>query len=124
MLINNRLTWVDFDEEGFPRIVLGLASPSVHRSERYAFFKIESTDTFLYFNPESRQWEETFRIRMNEDERRMLHLSKSGFSAKDIAGIMNKSTDTVNFYRKSVYDKLGVKSIIEAVEHANYYGII
>jgi DNA-binding CsgD family transcriptional regulator len=54
----------------------------------------------------------------------MLYLSKSGFSAKDIAEIMNKSKDTVNFYRKSVYDKLKVKSITEAVEHAEHYGLI
>lgn len=124
MLISNRLTCVDIDEDGSPRIILGLATPSVHRSERYVFLKIESTDTFLYFNSESQQWEDTVRIRVNEDERRMLYLSKSGYSAKDIAMMMNKSTDTVNFYRKSVYDKLGVKSIIEAVQHAEYYGII
>ena len=115
MLISNRLTCVDIDEDGSPRIILGLATPSVHRSERYVFLKIESTDTFLYFNSESQQWEDTVRIRVNEDERRMLYLSKSGYSAKDIAMMMNKSTDTVNFYRKSVYDKLGVKSITEAV---------
>lgn len=124
MLINNRLSCVDFDEDGFPRILLGLATPSVHRSERYVFFKIGSTDTFLYFNPTSLQWEDTDRIRFTADERQMLYLSKSGFSVKDIAEIMNKSTDTVNYYRKSVYNKLGVKSIIEAVEHAQHYGII
>lgn len=107
MLISNRLTCMDIDEDGSPRIILGLATPSVHRSERYVFLKIESTDTFLYFNSESQQWEDTGRIRVNEDERRMLYLSKSGYSAKDIAMMMNKSTDTVNFYRKSVYDKLG-----------------
>lgn len=124
MLISNRLTCVDIDEDGSPRIILGLATPSVHRSERYVFLKIESTDTFLYFNSESQQWEDTVRIRVNEGERRMLYLSKSGYSAKDIAMMMNKSTDTVNFYRKSVYDKLEVKSITEAVQHAEYYGII
>ena len=47
MLISNRLTCVDIDEDGSPRIILGLATPSVHRSERYVFLKIESTDTFL-----------------------------------------------------------------------------
>lgn len=124
MLIGNRMAWVDIDEDRFPKIILGLISPSVYRSERYVFCKIKSSDTFLYFNSESWQWEDTGRIRISEDERRMLYLSKSGFSAKDIAEMMNKSTDTVNFYRKSVYDKLGVKSIVEAVEHANHYGII
>jgi DNA-binding CsgD family transcriptional regulator len=124
MLINNRLSCVDFDADGSPKIILGLATPSVHRSERYVFFKIKSTDTFLHFNLTSLQWEDTNRIRITADERRMLYLSKSGFSAKDIAEIMNKSKDTVNFYRKSVYDKLEVKSITEAVEHAEHYGLI
>lgn len=41
----------------------------------------------------------------------MLRLSQSVFSAKEIASIMSKSADTINFYRKCVYEKLDVKNI-------------
>ena len=75
-------------------------------------------------DPETGLWSETYRINVTDDERRMLRLSQSGFSAKEIASIMSKSADTINFYRKCVYEKLDVKNIAEAVAHASHYGII
>lgn len=124
ILFNLKISWLDFDDYGYPNIIFGIGTPSVHRTERNIFLKIESADVFRTFDSETGLWNETYRINVTDDERRMLRLSKSGFSAMEIASIMNKSADTVNFYRKSVYKKLGVKNISEAVSHAVHYGII
>lgn len=125
ILINQKLSWLDIDPHGRPNIIFGIATPSVHRDdERYVFMKIESADIFRYFDPETNLWHETHRIHITDDERRMLRLSQSGYSSKEIASMMNKSADTIAFYRKSVYEKLDVSNIAEAVAHAVHYGII
>lgn len=124
LLVNQKISWLDVDDHGRPNIIFGIGTPSVHRTERNIFFKIESADVFRSFDPETGLWSETYRIHVTDDERRMLRLSQSGFSAKEIASMMNKSADTIAFYRKSVYEKLDVSNIAEAVAHAVHYGII
>lgn len=124
LLVNQKISWLDVDEHGRPNIIFGIGTPSVHRTERNIFLKIESADVFRSFDPETGLWSETYRINVTDDERRMLRLSQSGFSAKEIASLMSKSADTISFYRKSVYEKLDVKNIAEAVAHASHYGII
>lgn len=124
LLVNQKISWLDVDDHGRPNIIFGIGTPSVHRTERNIFFKIESANIFRYFDPETSLWHETHRIHITDDERRMLRLSQSGYSSKEIASMMNKSADTIGFYRKSVYEKLDVSNIAEAVAHAVHYGII
>lgn len=124
LLVNQKISWLDFDDNGRPNIIFGIATPSVHRNERYVFMKISSADIFRYFDPETDGWYETPRIQITNEERRMLRLSQSGFSAKEIALLMHKSPDTIAFYRKCIYEKLDVRNIAEAVAHAAHYGII
>lgn len=124
LLVNQKISWLDVDDHGRPNIIFGIGTPSVHRTERNIFFKIESANIFRYFDPETSLWHETHRIHITDDERRMLRLSQSGYSSKEIASMMNKSADTIGFYRKSVYEKLDVRNIAEAVAHAVHYGII
>lgn len=125
ILVNQKISWFDFDAFGRPGIIFGIATPSVHRdNERFVFMKIGSADIFRYFDPETNLWHETHRIHITDDERRMLRLSQSGYSSKEIASMMNKAADTIGFYRKSVYEKLDVRNIAEAVAHAVHYGII
>lgn len=124
VLVSHKISWLEIDENGRPGIIFGIATPSVHRKERHVFVKIEGPDIWRYFNPETKQWEDTHRIRVTGEERQMLRLSQSGHSSTDIARLMHKSTHTINFYRKSMFEKLGVTNISEAIAHAAHYGLL
>lgn len=45
----------------------------------------------------------------------VIRLANRGFSVKDNAGVMCHSADSVKGYRKSLFHKLGVGSISEAI---------
>jgi DNA-binding CsgD family transcriptional regulator len=54
----------------------------------------------------------------------MLRLTMQGFSLDQIGRLMFKSVETIKFYRRQVFSKLGVKNISEAIAYATQYGMI
>ena len=69
-------------------------------------------------------WEERQPVELKPVEKQILTLAAQGYSIKDIADHIIRSTDTVKFYRRQIFDKLGAETITEAVTFAANYGLL
>ena len=58
------------------------------------------------------------RPELKDMEKDVLKLSAMGYTMNEIAGEVNRSFDTVKSYRKSLFEKLGVNNITEAISFA------
>ena len=67
------------------------------------------------FNSSLGQWEKYSGYILTEKERLVMNYAVNGLDVRQTAALMNKSVETVKDYRKSVIEKLGVKSISEAI---------
>lgn len=62
-------------------------------------------------------------VELTDGERTMLSLAQCGYSVAEIAQAMNRTEDTVKFYRRQIFRKFEVDTISEAVAYAenNYF---
>ena len=58
------------------------------------------------------------RPELKDMEKDVLKLSAMCYTMNEIAGEVNRSFDTVKSYRKSLFEKLGVNNITEAISFA------
>lgn len=124
IMVCHKLRFLDFNNDGNPRYMIGLVSPSVHSDGPVILAAIEDTDyVFSYFS-ENRRWEPLNVVHLSGDEQSMLRLTTQGFSLDQIGRMMFKSVETIKFYRRQVFSKLGVKNISEAIAYATQYGMI
>lgn len=121
VMICHKLQLIDFDEEGKPRYLIGLVSPSVHRDEPVIMAGIAGTDYAFQYLSESMSWEPLTMVNLSNDERTMLRLSMQGYSLEEISTLMYKSVETIKFYRRQVFSKLNVGNISEAISYATHY---
>ena len=57
-------------------------------------------------------------------EREIILLCREGLICKEIANRLNISTNTINFHKKNIYQKLGINNTVEMVKYAMATGII
>ena len=124
IMVCHKLRFLDFDNDGNPRYMIGLVSPSVHSDGPVILAAIEDTDYVFSYSSENRKWEPLRVVYLSGDERSMLRLTMQGFSLDQIGRLMFKSVETIKFYRRQVFSKLGVKNISEAIAYATQYGMI
>ena len=55
-------------------------------------------------------------------ERRILQFISAGHSSKDIADRLHRSVRTVELHRQHIMQKMGVKNVVELVQHINELG--
>ena len=62
--------------------------------------------------------------KLSTRQREVLQLLTEGNSAKEVAGILNISTRTVEFHKYRMMDDLGIKTSAELVQYAIKHGIV
>jgi DNA-binding NarL/FixJ family response regulator len=63
-------------------------------------------------------WIKSYDISFKEEELEVLQLSAAGLTMAEIAEKMCRSLNTVKFYKREVFDKLGASNIAEAITRA------
>ncbi len=123
-LINHQITPLRFTESG--QLWLGLCAASVSSSSKsgnIVVSKNKSKEYWLY-NRNIKRWEIIHRPELKEMEKDVLKLSAMGYTMNEIAGEVNRSFNTVKSYRKSLFEKLGVNNITEAISFAMNHRLI
>ena len=88
--------------------------------ERYARFpvarmhRVGSPDFFEY-NRITRRWDKRSMPALTDGEKAVITLSIQGYTMTEIGDKMCLSPETINKYRKQVFEKLGVRNITEAI---------
>ena len=121
---NQKLALLSFDREGKPGLMFGTVSPFVFNGSGSIIVNIAETSQFFCYDPDTGDWNPLECVHLTENELLMLHLSMQGYTMGRNGEMMCKSVETVRFYRRQVFQKLGVNSINEAIAYAVQYGMI
>lgn len=101
-----------------------MVSPPM-REEGFSMFCSNKDATVSYrYDVNKEQWIQELDVTLSEREKQMIHLSMKGYSIEMISLEMCKSVDTVRFYRRQVFAKLGVKNISAAIAKVQEYGLL
>ena len=124
ILINHKLTPILLNKSGKIWIAMCVVSISSHKSPGHIQFNLHDDNKYWKFSLVSHKWKEEKRIVLKPEEKEVLLLSSKGCTMDEIAEKINKSVDTVKFYKKKIFEEMGVKNITEALSFATIYKLL
>ncbi|MDR2916174.1 MAG: LuxR C-terminal-related transcriptional regulator [Tannerella sp.] len=80
--------------------------------------------TYKEYQFVTKRWKQKTKILLTECEYVILRLSKQDISCKEIANMLCKSQHTIGNQIQTLYSKLGVHSMPEAIEYVYYYRLL
>lgn len=86
--------------------------------------KSDSTVFYEYVPNIERNWIERPEINLNEYERDVLILSAQGNAMHEIAKTLHRSVDSIKSYKRSIFKKMAVNNISEAITYAHNHHLI
>lgn len=124
ILINHKLTPILLTKEG--KVLLALCTVSLSSNKEAGNVEIHIQDSNIYwdYSFESHRWHKLVIQELKEEEKEVLFLSSQGYTMNDIAQIMYKSVDSVKFYKRNLFEKLGTKNITETLSFAVTHKLI
>lgn len=124
-LINHKLTPMVLTDDGRIWLAVCAVSLSGHTSPGHVEMRKTGVQQDAWFyNLKSNEWERIPPVFLNDKEKSILLLSAQGFSTKDIADRIFLSVNTVKFHKKSIFEKLHVSNITEALSLATNYRLL
>lgn len=124
VLINHKLTPILLTNDGRIWIAICIVSLSSRSLPGHIEFHIEGAQKYWEYNLVAHSWEEREMIKLKYEERQVLILSSQGLTMNEIADKMCKSVDSIKFYRRNIFEKVGTKNITEALMFATIYKLI
>ena len=121
VLINHKLTPILLTGDGKIWIAMCIVSLSSRTTSRDLEIHIEGMPQYWKYNLKKHKWEKVEMIQLKEEEKLVLQLSSQGYTMSDIAGIMCKSIDTIKSYKRALFNKIGTKNLIGALNYARLY---
>lgn len=117
-LVNQQITPILLTDDGKIRVVMCVVSLSSHKTIGHAEFHKKDFEHYWEYSFEKHDWEARKEIALNEQEVEVLKLSATGFTMTEIANKMYRSLHTIKFYKRNIFEKLGVTNISEAISRA------
>lgn len=117
-LVNQQITPILLTDDGKIRVVMCVVSLSSHKTIGHAEFHKKDFEHYWEYSFEKHDWEARKEIALNEQEVEVLKLSATGFTMTEIANKMCRSLHTIKFYKRNIFEKLGVTNISEAISRA------
>ena len=123
-LINHKLTPLVLTKDG--RIWLAICTISLAAGNECGniIMKKAKATTFFQYSLIDHKWEQHEEVALTDNEREVLSLSTQGYTMNDIADYICKSVDTVKAYKRSIFAKMNVRNIAEALTYAQNHQLI
>lgn len=123
-LVNHKLTPIVLSKDG--RIWLALCTISLAAGNQVGniIMKREGATSFFEYSLYDHTWEKKNEVKLTDTEREVLSLSTQGYTMNDIASHVCKSVDTVKACKRSIFQKMDVKNIAEALTYAQNHRLI
>lgn len=124
VLVNQKLTPLKLAPDG--KIWLGLCSVSLASNSGVGDIHITCKGHPLKWTYSliGKRWNEEKQYTLTETEKTVIRLANQGYSLQEIAQRMNKAVDTVKGYRKTLFQKLNVGNISEAIAYVTLHKLI
>lgn len=117
-LINHQLTPLLLTNDGKIWIALCVVSLSSNKTAGNVEFHKNGQINYWTYSFKGQRWKECEGVSLRNEELDVLRLSAAGFTMTHIASTLNRSLDTIKFYKRNTFDKLGVANITEAISKA------
>lgn len=123
-LINHKLTPLTLTRDGKIWLALCTISLAAGNVPGKVIMKKPGAGIFHQYSLEGHKWEERQEIELTDIERDVISLSTQGYTMNDIAENICKSIDTVKACKRSIFQKMDVKNIAEAITYAQNHQLI
>ena len=123
-LINHQLTPLMLATDGRVWLAVCVVSYSAQGKPGQIVVSKNNTNIFWHYSLDDHRWHQGERVSLSEEEKAILLLSAQGLKMEEIANRIFKSVDTVKFYKRRLYERIGVKNITEALSFATNYRLI
>lgn len=124
VLINHKLTPLAMDGNG--HMWLGVCYVSISNNDCAGNIQVRKSgqSTYWCYEPEIDRWIVKEGIKLTDREKEVLMLSARGLTVEEIAMRVHRSKDSIKSRRRTIFEKLGVSSISEAIAFAVNYKLI
>ncbi len=124
VLINHKLTPLAMDPYGHMWLAMCFVSISNHdKPGNIEVRKIGQSD-YWKFDLDLDRWIKVPGVKLSDGEKEVLLLSARGLTVDEIAERVHRAKDSIKSRRRAIFEKLGVKSISEAIAFATNYKLI
>ena len=123
-LIHHKLTPMLLDREGNLWLALCVVSPSVSKEAGNVIFSSKGGAEKYAYSFVSKRWRKCQAVELTERETDILRLSVQGMTSNEIAERLYIDVNTVKFHKKSLFYKLNVHNITEAIGRASNLRLI
>lgn len=123
-LIHHTLTPLTLTKDGKIWLALCTVSMSSRKTPGHIVMKKENNKEYHEYDLARHQWVLKEEKALSGTERDVLWLSTQGYTMNEIADKLCKSVDTIKSCKRSLFTRLGVKNIAEALYHAVNYRLL
>nr|WP_199083130.1 helix-turn-helix transcriptional regulator [Pedobacter sp. ASV19] len=118
ILINHKLTplFLTSDEKIWKSMCI--VSISHHKNAGNVYIHKQGTDETWELNTGNGVWRKSEKPKLSKREIEILRLHAQGLTINQIAEKIFVSSDTVKYYRRRIFERLGVGNMVEALSYA------
>ncbi|MBN9297515.1 MAG: helix-turn-helix transcriptional regulator [Filimonas sp.] len=117
-LINHKLTPLFLTESGKMWKSMCIVSLSHHQTAGNIRIHKQGASDIWEFSLDKKKWYKSEKPMLTEKETEVLRLHAQGLSISQIADRMFVAPDTVKYYRRRIFERLEVNSVVEALSYA------
>ncbi|AOM79665.1 response regulator transcription factor [Pedobacter steynii] len=118
ILINHKLTPLFLTNDEKMWKAMCMVSISHHKNAGNVYIHKQGTDESWELDTEHNVWRKSEKPKLTKREIEILRLHAQGLTINQIAEKIFVSPDTVKYYRRQIFGRLGVSNIVEALSYA------
>ncbi|WP_214226458.1 helix-turn-helix transcriptional regulator [Pedobacter sp. B4-66] len=117
ILINHKLTPLFLTSDDQLWKAMCIVSISHHKNVGNVCIHKQGTDETWELNLENNVWRKSEKPKLTKREIEILRLHAQGLTINQIAERIFVSSDTVKYYRRRIFERLGVSNVVEALSY-------
>jgi DNA-binding CsgD family transcriptional regulator len=118
ILINHKLTSLFLTREGKMWKSMCIVSISHHQHAGNVYIHKQGTDQIWQLDIDNNVWRKSEKPKLTKREIEILQLYAQGLTINQIAEKIFVAPDTVKYYRRRIFERLGVSNTVEALSYA------
>lgn len=118
ILINHKLTPLFLTSDGKMWKAMCIVSLAYNKTAGNVFIYRQGSDEMWELSAESNVWRKSVKPKLTQREIEILQLHGQGLTINEIAEKIFVAPDTVKYYRRRIFESLGVSTIVEALSYA------
>lgn len=117
VLVNHRVTPIEICDDGGISKIVCVVSYSLNRNAGNIRIISNTSDTYWKYNLFTGKWTEECKVALKLREIEIIRLYLQGLKIEEIAEQLFVSPSTIKFHRSKLFERIGVKNIIEAISY-------